>query len=115
MTKVEPMVEPDCILNDFRWEAISLVHRFTRFHGRILTDWELTCQHPIADCQLLLPDGSLVLTRTQIVGTVYDEAKDISYVRCKYLGLNQYDEKSLELLISERVDELDHAKLVGLM
>jgi len=69
----------------------------------------------IADCQLLLPDGSLVLTRTQIVGTVYDEAKDISYVRCKYLGLNQYDEKSLELLISERVDELDHAKLVGLM
>jgi c-di-GMP-binding flagellar brake protein YcgR len=79
-------------------------------------DFDTKAKHSnsIADCQLLLPDGSLVLTRTQIVGTVYDEAKDISYVRCKYLGLNQYDEKSLELLISERVDELDHAKLVGL-
>lgn len=79
-------------------------------------DFDTKAMHSnsIADCQLLLPDGSLVLTRTQIVGTVYDEAKDISYVRCKYLGLNQYDEKSLELLISERVDELDHAKLVGL-
>lgn len=79
-------------------------------------DFDTKAKHSnsIADCQLLLPDSSLVLTRTQIVGTVYDEAKDISYVRCEYLGFNQYDEKSLELLISERVDELDHAKLVGL-
>jgi len=65
----------------------------------------------IADCQLLLPDESLVFTQTQILGVVYDEAQDISYVRCKYLGLNQYDERHLELLINERVDELDHAKL----
>lgn len=64
----------------------------------------------IADCQLQLPDGSLVLTRTQILGVVYDKPNDVSYVRCRYLDLNQYDEKCLGLLINERVDELDHAK-----
>ena len=65
----------------------------------------------IADCQLLLPDGSLVLTRTRLLGVVYGESQDISYVRCKYLDLNQYNERCLELLVNERVDELDHAKL----
>ena len=69
----------------------------------------------IADCQLQLPDGSLVLTRTQILGVVYEKSNDVSYVRCRYLDLNQYDEKCLELLINERVDELGHAKLEGLM
>ena len=65
----------------------------------------------IADCQLLLPDESLVFMQTQILGVVYDAAQDISYVRCKYLALNQHDKRHLELLINERVDELGHAKL----
>jgi hypothetical protein len=45
MTEIESVVKPNCILDDFRWKSVALIHHCCRFHARILRDWELTCQY----------------------------------------------------------------------
>jgi hypothetical protein len=50
MAEGESMAKPDGVLDDFRWEAVALIHHCGRFHTRILTDWELICQYPILLC-----------------------------------------------------------------
>jgi hypothetical protein len=45
MAEIKSMVEPNGVLDDFRWEAVTLTHHCGRFHTRILTDWELICQY----------------------------------------------------------------------
>ena len=35
MTEIESMIEPNCVLDDFRWKSVTLVHRSWSFHPTI--------------------------------------------------------------------------------
>ena len=44
MTEIESVVEPDYLLDDFKWKSMALV-QFLLVHARIITWAELTCQY----------------------------------------------------------------------
>jgi len=48
MAQIESVVEPDSVLNDFRWESIPLIQVSWSLHPAILNQQALICQYPMA-------------------------------------------------------------------
>ena len=46
MTEIESMIEPDGVLDDFRWKSVTFVRVSSRNHAVIVTQQPLTCQYP---------------------------------------------------------------------
>lgn len=44
--QIEAMIEPDCVLNDLRWEAVTFVNRCELVDSTIVVQTNLTCQYP---------------------------------------------------------------------
>lgn len=75
-----------------------------KFVGNILE--HLDIEEIVADCQLLLPGDTKIDSRIQVMGCVYDEESDISFVRCKFLQLNNNSELQLKQFIFMALNEL---------
>ena len=75
-----------------------------KFIGNILEHTNLA--EIIADCRLKLPCEMIIESRVQVLGTVYDEATDISYVRCKFLQLHDNSELQLKQFIFHSLSAL---------
>ena len=72
---------------------ISATGAKIRFEGNIVS--KLSSSSVIVDSQLRLPNESLIKARTQVMGLIYDEELNISYVRCQFLEMR--DDNSLQL------------------
>lgn len=68
-----------------------------KFVGNILEHTQIS--EIIADCKLKLPSDMIIESRVQVLGCVYDETADISFVRCKFLQLNDNNELQLKQFI----------------
>ncbi len=55
----------------------------------------------IDDCQLILPDGTLLDLRAQVRGMTYDHERNISMLRCEFVGLCGRDVIQLQGLLDQ--------------
>lgn len=74
-----------------------------KFVGNILEHAEAS--EIIADCRLKLPSEMIIESRVQVLGCVYDESADISFVRCKFLQLHDNSELQLKQFIYHYLSE----------
>ncbi|HJN94692.1 MAG TPA: PilZ domain-containing protein [Gammaproteobacteria bacterium] len=88
---------------------ISAIGAKIRFDGNI-SDL-LESSEIIADCQIRLPDESLLEARARVLGHLYDSEQDISYLRCQYLDLNMNSELQLKNLIDDALRQMDQSDL----
>ena len=44
VAQVEPVIEPNSVTNNFRWESMA----FVCIHARSMNSWRLTCQYRAA-------------------------------------------------------------------
>lgn len=79
-----------------------------KFVGNILEHVDV--EKVIADCQFLLPDDAKIESRTQVMGSVYDQELDISYIRCKFLKLNSNDELQLRQYIYKALSTIQQQR-----
>ncbi|HAJ76243.1 MAG TPA: hypothetical protein DCM64_07285 [Gammaproteobacteria bacterium] len=80
-----------------------------RFDGNISDSLESS--EIIADCQIRLPDESLLEAWARVLGHLYDSEQDISYLRCQYLDLNINSELLLKNLIDDALRQMDPSEL----
>ncbi|MEQ8954430.1 MAG: PilZ domain-containing protein [Gammaproteobacteria bacterium] len=80
-----------------------------RFEGN-LTEF-LACDDIIADCEMRLPQDSVIASRVKVVGCIHDTGKDASYVRCQFMQLHVDSELHLHQLIYRALQQMgfDHA------
>jgi len=79
-----------------------------KFVGNILEHTNVA--EIVADCKLKLPCEMIVDSRVQVLGCVYDESTDISFVRCKFLELHDNSELQLKQFIYHSLNELNHTR-----
>ncbi len=61
----------------------------------------------ITDCQMRLPDESCIENRVRVLGVIYDEARDQSYLRCEYVETNMSSEAQIKKLIADALSEMN--------
>ncbi len=50
VTKVEPIVQPDSVLNDFGWKSVAFVRIIGCAYSAIVAQWPLICEYPAHGC-----------------------------------------------------------------
>lgn len=85
-------------------DDISLGGLRARFASHVVKQFENS--DLISDSSLMLPDGSTVKTRVQLLGGICDEDRKVGYLRFRFLELNRDVEIRLETLIEESLRKL---------
>ncbi|NKB34456.1 MAG: hypothetical protein GKR91_15295 [Pseudomonadales bacterium] len=76
----------------------------TKFYGNLLDHIDLA--EIVSDCHLILPDESVIESRVQVMGCLYDELADTSYVRCRFLQLHNNSELQLRQFIFHALSQI---------
>lgn len=66
----------------------------------------------VSDCQMRLPDGSIMKARLKVLGFSYDEKQNLSFIRCYFLEIHEEKELKLEELINTALQS-SSKQLVG--
>jgi c-di-GMP-binding flagellar brake protein YcgR len=90
-------------------EDISASGVKARFPGYLVEHFQAS--RMITDCGLRLPDDTELQGRVQVLGTLYDFEKDISYVRCCFLRLQDDGELKISELINNILKNMALKKL----
>ena len=60
----------------------------------------------IADCQMMIPTQAVVKARIKVLGFVYDEKQDVSYIRCQFLEMDQDSALHVKQLIEQSLRDI---------
>jgi len=79
-------------------EDLSTTGAKISFRGNL--KYQFKASQIISDCKMMLPDKSNIDTRIKVLGFVYNQNKDVSYIRCQFLEMSE----DSVLLIKELID-----------
>lgn len=85
------MVEPNCVLNDFRRESVTPVQRFSSFHPAVVAQPQLICQYPREGYWHFEVSHQLVLERDYPCASCHSAALPFSGVTDRSARLLQSD------------------------
>lgn len=77
MAEIESAIEPNSVLDDFKWESMAFVYWFCWFHGIITARAELTWQYPANLCN---EAGSAAMLKDESEAKAWLEESGLAYV-----------------------------------
>jgi hypothetical protein len=96
-----------------RVEDMSTSGVKARFPGYLIEQFEES--KVIADCGLLLPEGTRVKARVEVLGTIYDFEQDATLIRCQFMELDSNADLQIKELIQQVLESSEQRSVVGLL
>ncbi len=93
-------------------EYMSISGVKARFPGYLIEQFEES--RVIADCGFMLPDGTTLNARVEVLGTIYDFEKDASPVRCRFIEMDRNVDLKIKELIDEALASASTRSVIGL-
>jgi hypothetical protein len=62
----------------------------------------------------MLPDGTTLNARVEVLGTIYDFEKDASLVRCRFIEMDRNVDLKIKELIDEALASASTRSVIGL-